>query len=291
MSSSPTETGSQLAQVTMPQMGVSVAEGTIVEWRKRPGDWVEADEDDLRRHHRQDRRRDPVAGRRPPRAHPGRAGRHGRGRNAARRDRRRGRPGRGAPRRAQRQTAARKVSSPRPPQPEPAAEDGDRSGFYSPVVRRIADKHGVDLEPGRGHRDRRARAQEGRARTHRGSRRAAEARAAAAHRVALSTEEPEPARASRTRRRTAALAPRRSTSCRAAASRCPRCARRSPGTWSDSRRTAAHCTTIVEVDISRRRRAARRAERERCARRGVNLTYLAFVARGDGRGAAEASRS
>ena len=28
----------------MPQMGVSVAEGTILEWRKRPGDWVEADE-------------------------------------------------------------------------------------------------------------------------------------------------------------------------------------------------------------------------------------------------------
>src|SRR5919197_4884517 len=28
----------------MPQMGVSVAEGTIVEWRKRPGDWVDADE-------------------------------------------------------------------------------------------------------------------------------------------------------------------------------------------------------------------------------------------------------
>ena len=28
----------------MPQMGVSVAEGTVVEWRKQPGDWVEADE-------------------------------------------------------------------------------------------------------------------------------------------------------------------------------------------------------------------------------------------------------
>src|SRR5215211_3848295 len=28
----------------MPQMGVSVAEGTIVEWLKRPGDWVDADE-------------------------------------------------------------------------------------------------------------------------------------------------------------------------------------------------------------------------------------------------------
>jgi pyruvate/2-oxoglutarate dehydrogenase complex dihydrolipoamide acyltransferase (E2) component len=30
--------------VTMPQMGVSVAEGTVVEWRKRVGEWVEADE-------------------------------------------------------------------------------------------------------------------------------------------------------------------------------------------------------------------------------------------------------
>ena len=42
MSSSPTETGT--VDVTMPQMGVSVAEGTVVEWKKRPGDWVEADE-------------------------------------------------------------------------------------------------------------------------------------------------------------------------------------------------------------------------------------------------------
>ncbi len=41
MSSSNTET---LVDVTMPQMGVSVAEGTVVEWKKRPGDWVEADE-------------------------------------------------------------------------------------------------------------------------------------------------------------------------------------------------------------------------------------------------------
>ncbi len=41
MSSSPTE---QLVCVEMPKMGISVAEGTIVEWRKQPGDWVEADE-------------------------------------------------------------------------------------------------------------------------------------------------------------------------------------------------------------------------------------------------------
>ncbi len=41
MSSSSTET---LVDVTMPQMGVSVAEGTVVEWKKRVGDWVTADE-------------------------------------------------------------------------------------------------------------------------------------------------------------------------------------------------------------------------------------------------------
>src|SRR3954464_5906241 len=28
----------------MPQMGVSVAEGTVVEWKKRVGDWIEMDE-------------------------------------------------------------------------------------------------------------------------------------------------------------------------------------------------------------------------------------------------------
>ena len=41
MSSSSTET---MIDVTMPQMGVSVAEGTVVEWKKQVGDWVEADE-------------------------------------------------------------------------------------------------------------------------------------------------------------------------------------------------------------------------------------------------------
>jgi pyruvate/2-oxoglutarate dehydrogenase complex dihydrolipoamide acyltransferase (E2) component len=40
----PDAPGVQLTQITMPQMGVSVAEGTVVEWKKQPGDWVEADE-------------------------------------------------------------------------------------------------------------------------------------------------------------------------------------------------------------------------------------------------------
>jgi pyruvate/2-oxoglutarate dehydrogenase complex dihydrolipoamide acyltransferase (E2) component len=41
VSSSSTET---YVDVTMPQMGVSVAEGTVVEWKKQVGDWIEADE-------------------------------------------------------------------------------------------------------------------------------------------------------------------------------------------------------------------------------------------------------
>jgi pyruvate/2-oxoglutarate dehydrogenase complex dihydrolipoamide acyltransferase (E2) component len=44
VSSSNTETTTTLVDVTMPQMGVSVAEGTVVEWKKQVGDWVEADE-------------------------------------------------------------------------------------------------------------------------------------------------------------------------------------------------------------------------------------------------------
>ena len=41
----PDAPGVQLTvDVTMPQMGVSVAEGTLVEWKKQVGDWVEADE-------------------------------------------------------------------------------------------------------------------------------------------------------------------------------------------------------------------------------------------------------
>jgi pyruvate/2-oxoglutarate dehydrogenase complex dihydrolipoamide acyltransferase (E2) component len=41
---SSSRTSPTAVDVTMPQMGVSVAEGTIVAWRKRVGDWIEADE-------------------------------------------------------------------------------------------------------------------------------------------------------------------------------------------------------------------------------------------------------
>lgn len=46
MSSSPIDSpdAAGTVEVTMPQMGVSVVEGTIVVWHKQPGDWVNADE-------------------------------------------------------------------------------------------------------------------------------------------------------------------------------------------------------------------------------------------------------
>jgi pyruvate/2-oxoglutarate dehydrogenase complex dihydrolipoamide acyltransferase (E2) component len=44
MSSSSTDSASNEVLVAMPQMGVSVAEGTVAVWHKQVGDWVEADE-------------------------------------------------------------------------------------------------------------------------------------------------------------------------------------------------------------------------------------------------------
>jgi len=34
----------QLVEIIMPQLGITVVEGTLVLWRKEPGDWIEADE-------------------------------------------------------------------------------------------------------------------------------------------------------------------------------------------------------------------------------------------------------
>src|SRR6266851_4538311 len=44
MASARSAVSSSTIEVTMPQMGVSVAEGTLVVWHKQVGDWVEADE-------------------------------------------------------------------------------------------------------------------------------------------------------------------------------------------------------------------------------------------------------
>ena len=165
------------------------------------------------------------------------------------------------------------------PARSPAADaegELDRSRFFSPVVRRIADEHGIDLEQVEGH------GIGGRVR--KADLLAYIERRPGAERQ-LHTESPyapEPCARSRSRPtgRTADR-PRNArdgSSARRAGSRCRRCAGRSPSTWSPAGSTAAHCTTIVEADFcavaARRGGAARRM-----ARRGVQLTYLAFVAR------------
>ena len=298
MSSSRTETGSQPARSTTDaarwcdaQMGVSVAEGTIVEWRKRPGDWVEADEPVC------DVTTDKIDVEIPsPASRPLASGSwssrgHRRGGHAAGRDRRRGEA---RARRTRTEHLTADDSRTAPDAARASAPGGCRRrrgaiapAFYSPVVRRIADKHGVDLAQvsgtGIGGRVRKKdvlayiEAREG------GRRGSARARACtsspptgrrggapqSAGRAAVPAA---PVDATLGRRR------------RAARSRCRRCARRSPATWSESRRTAAHCTTIVEADFSRvvaRRRRA--AGADAAARRQPHLPGVRGP--GDGRGA------
>jgi 2-oxoglutarate dehydrogenase complex dihydrolipoamide succinyltransferase (E2) component len=277
--SSPTEQSATKTEVVMPQMGVSVAEGTIVEWRKRPGDWVEADEPicDVTTDKIDVEIPSPASGRldrilvepgttvpvgtplaeidaeaRPGEAHP---------------DEHNGR---------QPAAVAR----------EDAVEDGDRSRFYSPVVRRIADKHGIDLSQVSG--------------TGIGGRvRKKDVLAYIETREGVPDGPPEPVlHIESPYRPDEAEAPKPSEAGGEAAPVAPAGApppgldeligpsRSEPMSpmrqaiarhMTESRRTAAHCTTIVEADFTRV--ADRRAElRESMRRRGVSLTYLAFVA-------------
>jgi 2-oxoglutarate dehydrogenase E2 component (dihydrolipoamide succinyltransferase) len=149
--------------------------------------------------------------------------------------------------------------------PTTNAIDGatDRSRFYSPVVRRIATKHDVDLSQVRG------TGVGGRVRkrdvlaylTEEGGREVP-------HEPALHIESPYRPEGEVARELIGATRREPMTTMRQAIAR----------HMVESRRTAAHCTTIVEADFARVT-VRRRELREPMARRGVNLTYLAFVAR------------
>ena len=257
MSSSHTET---TVRVEMPKMGISVSEGTILEWRKRPGDWVEADETicDVTTDKVDVEIPSPASGRLAKIiADPGDT------------------VPVGEPIAEIDSGAKPGESHPDESAAGPVAGEADRSTFYSPVVRRIADKHGVDLEQvtgtGIGGRIRK-----------RDVLAFIEAAGAEPQERPLHIESPyrpedtlpEPAEA--TGNGHAVAKPEEATAGRRE--------QMSPirqviaKHMLDSRRTAAHCTTIVEVDMSRV--AARRSElKQAMKRRGVPLTYLAFVAR------------
>jgi pyruvate/2-oxoglutarate dehydrogenase complex dihydrolipoamide acyltransferase (E2) component len=287
VSSSPTET--QTVEIVMPQMGVSVAEGTIVEWSKRPGDWVERDETvclvttdkvDVEIPSPAAGRLSKIlvetgdtvdvgtplaeldAGARPGEAHP-----------------------------EEHHEDAEPAPAPPAEREEPATAgdgDADRSGFHSPVVRRMADEHGIDLSQvqgtGIGGRIRKRDLvalidSEGETQPTEAAP-AQEAKPAETERPLHieSPYRPEPA--------AAAPAPTGEGNGGAPAEDVLPGERREPMTpmrrriaehMLDSRRTSAHCTTIVEVDLHRVV-ATRRELKEGMARRGVPLTYLAFVA-------------
>jgi 2-oxoglutarate dehydrogenase E2 component (dihydrolipoamide succinyltransferase) len=269
-----------LVDVTMPQMGVSVSEGTIVEWRKQVGDWVAYEEPicDISTDKIDTEVPSPAAGRleeivvevgatvevgtvlarlatdaRPGEPHASEAGE--------------------APDRAPAlsEAAAATGDTPAPstagPAPEPAtAATGDAPGpppqrtgdggrRYSPVVSRIAAEHGVDLAqvPGTG-RGGRVRKQDVLAFV---EARGGDGGAAAEPPLHIESPyrpepapEPEPAEA-----------PRGEPLSRM---------RRSIGEhMKRSLEVAAHCTTIVECDMSA-------VERRR---RQIGSTYLPVVAR------------
>jgi 2-oxoglutarate dehydrogenase E2 component (dihydrolipoamide succinyltransferase) len=265
-------------------MGISVSEGTILEWRKRPGDWVEADETvaDVTTDKVDVEIPSPAAGRLDrilvepgntvpvgtplaeinPRARPGQA-----------------HPEESAPPPGQAATAP-DAEAPAEPAGGPAdtaatGDDGqDRSRFYSPVVRRIADKHDVDLSQVEGtgiggrvrkrdvlaHIEAAEQAPQERPLHIESPYQPEPAGQPAAETPVEPAVEPEPAAAGGERREQ--MSPMRQAIARHMV---------------ESRRTSAHCTTIVEADLTKV--TARRAElKEAMRRRGVPLTYLAFVA-------------
>jgi 2-oxoglutarate dehydrogenase dihydrolipoamide succinyltransferase (E2 component) len=257
-------------QVLMPQMGVSVAEGTIVEWRKRPGDWVEADEPvcDVTTDKVDVEIPSPASGRlkrilvEPGATVPV-------GTLLAEIDAQ-AKPGEAHPEEHLQDAKSPAPDAAQAPAPGGAANgEADRSHFYSPVVRRIADKHRVDLSrvPGTGIGGR-VRKKDVLAYIESEERAADEA----SPEPVLHIESPyqgEEADAPPSRL-VEELAPGRRqpmSPMRQAIAR----------HMVESRRTAAHCTTIVEADFSQVG-ARRRELRGQMRRRGVNLTYLAFVA-------------
>jgi pyruvate/2-oxoglutarate dehydrogenase complex dihydrolipoamide acyltransferase (E2) component len=263
VSSSNTETTS--VDVVMPQMGVSVSEGTIVEWRKQVGDWVEYEEAivDISTDKIDTEVPSPAAGRLAEiivevgttvdvgtvlarlatDAKPGQA--HASEQNGA-----------------QAQAPAEEAEAPEPaPAPQRAAPARAAGKRYSPVVQRIAAEHDVDLDQVQGTgRGGRVRKQDVLAFVESGG-------GAGVAEPPLHIESPyrpEPAAPK------AAAAPAPSGPYQPPAAAPLSRMRRTVGEhMKRSLDTAATCTTWIEADMSRVERA----------RREVGLTALPFVAR------------
>ena len=272
MSSSPTD--AETVEVTMPQMGVSVAEGTVVIWHKQPGDWVQADEticeittdkidcdvpapvsgrvEELLVQPEQTVpvgtplariSTDAVAGEAHPAEHLG--------------------DSTAAPAEHLEDSAASPAARPEPAvSPGAAARPAGPSRHYSPVVQRIARREGIDLAdvPGSG-RGGRVRKQDVLAFVQ--SR--ADGNGNGESQPPLHIESPyredEP-RAGEAQPLAAEEQPQ-------AGERLSRIRRSIAAHMVESLRTAAHCTSITEADMSQ----------IEAARERLGLTYLPFIAR------------
>ena len=295
--------------VVMPQMGVSVSEGTITKWLKHEGEPIEADEAllEISTDKVDTEVPSPGAGHRPEDPRPG--GRDRRRRHelaviapegaapaaapepepAARAGDRRG----GAEAERDASSAERRRRAPaqrraaRPPPAPARSRRADVSGngktFVSPVVARIAAEHGVDVGQRPGHRPRRPRDEEGhpRASSSRGGAAAPPApRAAPSRRQA-----PSRARRSAGRphaRAAARLAPARRTAGGPPGETVEPMTAMRKGIAEHMRRsldTSAHVTSAIEVDMSKVVAIRERLKTEYQKSYGVNPTYLAFVAR------------
>ena len=285
----------------MPQMGISVSEGTILEWRKQVGDSVEADETIC------DVTTDKVDVEIPCPAsgvlerilvEPGETvavgtviaevGSGGGGASAEGSNGSAAGPvtGKGASPELP-SDGSPEIPSPTPPAGETSgsgdsAAGGERAGFVSPVVRRMADEHGVDLSQVEGHgvggrirkKDLLAFIESG------GIAPPAQKRSRPLHTESPYVPDPPAPTTVEAEAPAAAAAPSNGHSPLTGERREPMTPMRKAIAehMVASRRTAAHCTTIVEVDFSAV--AARRAElKPAFERKGVPLTYLAFVAR------------
>ena len=294
MSSSSTET---LVDVVMPQMGVSVSEGTIVEWRKQVGDWVEYEEAivDISTDKIDTEVPSPAAGRvteivvevgatvdvgtvlarLATDAKPGQA--HASEQNGA--------PPTSEAAAATGETPVQATPTPSPepgtatPDEAPRARRAAGARRYSPVVQRIAAEHDVDLDRVQGTgRDGRVRKQDVLA--------FIESAGVGAAGAPEATEPPlhieSPYRPDPPAPAPAASAPAPAAPAAAAAPAAPAGAYQPPAAAPLSRmrqlvgehmkrslETAATCTTWIEADMSRVERA----------RREAGLTALPFVAR------------
>src|SRR5579864_7012667 len=255
--------------VVMPQMGVSVSEGTITKWLKREGEQIEADEPLL------EISTDKVDTEVPSPA----SGtlvqilvQEGEtvevGTKLAQIGGAAGAPAPSAPEPEPEPAPAPVAEAPPAPAPEPAAEPSGNGKFVSPVVARIASEHGIDPSavPGTG-RGGRVTKQDILAFVEQGPPAAAPAAPQAAPAPAPAAPKPAPAAPARPAQAGETLEP-------VSAMR--------RGIAEHMRRsvdTAAHVTSAIEVDLSKIVAARAALKKEYQSAYGVNPTYLAFVAR------------